>query len=400
MNVKQHWPVKTFASETEKNYDIAISYYKQKRIAFMSFAQQQVIQKMAQFTSQTQSIQELVNQNVEYFSQNILPAWQSIQQSKKSIGQLQSGLKKWKQNTQDINTAISRIQGISTLLNSINPTFPINAIKDGPSFIDQNILTRWIEKTPMKGSSYSGARASAFGEIFESLFTSCLAQGVSDNLQVLKIGSYSTSRSPTSGSKVQGKTDVMMNAGPSLSLATDSTGLTIGKTSTGLSVLLDANEWIDISNGSKYFMNQYVKGPAQALVGVSVKQWLMSEVAHKSGSSSKASMGSSSWTARLIESRWSPLGLKTISWVFDNPLSFTSYTGYIVSKYLVNIIGAYNILMITGDEIAYTEEWLRSLLDRQYVIAHMFRQGQVGKGTVSNAYYVKPGLVVAYKGEY
>lgn len=400
LSVKQYWPVKTFASETEKNYKIAIRYYEQKKQAFFNAAQQQINNSMINTIHNIPSVEQLLNDQVVKFNSEIIPPWTQLQQIKGKRSQLTNALQKWDAITKQANKKLNNCSNLAGLLNTLISSKSFIG-EDTPSSLSTLEVMRWINRSlngQTSNQQLAGDRSAAFGEIFETLFADSFINGTNDILQTLKVGTERTTRSPNSGGLVQGKSDIIFNCGISLQLANDQNGMTVGQSGSSEQVQLDASEWIDISKNGKFFQ-KYMNGNYAGIAGASVKQWNESIVGMKSGASSRATMGNSSFTARLIDSRWSPKGINTISWVFDNQRSFTSYTGYIVSKYLINVIGALNIFMVTGSGATTVDQWLNGLLKRNYVVAHSFGQGVVS-GSERNAFIVKPGLVVAYKGEY
>lgn len=407
--IKSNWPVKTFRSKSEDNYNKAINYYRQKKAAFFGIAIQQQA-KLGQKAGQTIGLSKLIKQNMAAFNKGVADSWSHLYNQKMNQAEIASKLATWNSLTQSMNKQVMNAMELITFVNqlmSTNHALPIDDINlSNISSISMSYINSLIAASvngAMNSMEFGGLRGQVFGEIFENLVADSFQSGLGDVIKVLRIGIANTTRSATGGGSVQGKTDIMLSAKTDITLDKDLQGLTVGKMNTGKTISLDALEWLDLETDGINKFNQYFQKDASRLFGISAKQWTSNIIKHKTGLSSKASFGSSTLTAAMIEQRWSPYGPKTISWVFDNSQNFTAYTGYIVSRYLINIIGVYNGIMALGDKMWFTDDWLEELKAKSWVIAHAFNWGAIQSNKTGRiaekAYNVRKSLVVAYQGK-
>ena len=406
--VKAFWPVQTFRTQADKNYNNAINYYATKKQNFIKA----IAQKKSQISRQMytiDSLDERLTSEIKNFNSTIAKNWEKIYDSKISRAKLESALVEWNKATHIIDenmiSGLGLIQLINQLSLGIAPIIPTNenALSSTSAlsldFLHQ--LVTQVSQETLTNQQYAGVRARALGEIFESLLLICAQEGLGDIFSVFKIGDQHTGFSSVGNKTVQGKSDIMLFV-DNVTLQTNSAGLTVATTNTGEQVLLDALSWWDLETDGISRFNSMLNGTNAGVLGISAKQWNEKIIGHKTGLSSKASFGNSALTEAMIAQRWSPRGPKTISWVFGNAQNFTAYTGYIVSRYLVNIIGAYNGIMAFGNSMYFTSDWLQKIRSQSLMIAHQFKWGAVAskkRGTTADkAYNVTPHLVIAYAG--
>lgn len=406
--IKAYWPVQTFRTQADKNYEAAVKYYKTKKENFIKATAQKKSQISQQMYT-VESLDERLTNEIKNFNSIIAKNWGKIYDSKISRAELESALIEWNKATHIIDENMISGLGLIQLINQLSLGIdPIVPAKDNTlssisalslDFLHQ--LVTQVSQETLTNQQYAGVRARALGEIFESLLLICTQEGLGDIFSVLKIGDKSTGLSSVGNKAIQGKSDIMFFA-DNVRLQTNAAGLTTAITNAGEQILLDALSWWDLETDGISRFNSMLNGTNAGVLGISAKQWNEKIIGHKTGLSSKASFGNSALTEAMIAQRWSPRGPKTISWVFGSAQNFTAYTGYIVSRYLINVIGAYNGIMAFGNSMYFTSDWLEKIRSQSLMIAHQFKWGAVAskkRGTTADkAYNVTPHLVIAYAG--
>lgn len=409
--MKSWWPVKTFASKIDQNYNAAQYYYSQKKELFLNQANSNLINKTNSLIQSTPSIEELLNENMSKINTEFLTNWEQIYNKKFNQSTLNSLISSWQSANKIANNAILNSSQLFSLLSSLSSAAGGKAITpttltSSTSISMQSLLNLINSSVYSNNSSYAGARANVFGEIFEQAILLMMQEGMGNCFSSLtSIGANRVQSATTMGqpmsSWVQGKTDLLM-ANISLDFQNLGKGLLTATTTNQhgiISVPLDGIEWIDLeSKGiSSAFLAQ--KARKMPLAGVSAKQWTESIIGRARASSSKASMGSLALTAQLYNTRQSFTG-KPISWVFKDTNTATLYSGWLVSKYLINVLGLYNIIMATGSQMIFMDQWIENIQKKGYVVSNRIKQGYVQSAknntTTGKAYYATNNLVLAY----
>ena len=199
-------------------------------------------------------------------------------------------------------------------------------------------------------AAVGGARAKLFGEMFEQLMLSVIVNNIGDLMGwVEQLGtgkSYNYSGKVTSG-----KSDIMFAV--EQIEAKSITELIKGKNKkvtklqgNGDSLIeIDAAEAIDLED----------KASVDALTA-------------KYATGERAGIaGATNFTAKYINDR-NPAGIEEH---FKNNETFKAYTAYVLARFLINVIGVYNILVISGSHIELTSSYIERIKRSQLSIMHM-----------------------------
>lgn len=408
--IKSTWPVQTFKSHIDKNYNTAISYYEQKKTFFIASMQGQVIQKFQQLMTSGQSLDELIQQELDRINNEFIQGWQSIYNKKYNLSTLKKLIQQWAKNNQIANSQILTAAQLFNFIDFLSKNAGGKGI--GSHSLSQelssvntismqeltNLINMNLSNSTLAPLQFAGNRGRVLGEIFEQGVGLSFQSGVLSCLNTFKqIGG---NRVQTPFGITQGKTDIIFS---SLNLNfTEIEGVLSAHTNLNgkrIDVPLDGMALFDLEGKNvQEALKLYINNTG-AIGGISAKQWTENIIGMKRASTSRASMGNFALTAQLYNTRWAP-NQKKISWVFDNSNTATLYGGYLASKFLINIIGLYNIFMATGSQVMFTDQWLKDIKNRSYVVSNKLKNGYIESTkdttTKEKAYYAVNGLVLAY----
>ena len=370
---KKPWPIKTFLTEENKNVNEVIDYYYQKIVVFMKLANIQ-LSKQLQMYHGVKSLEELFIQAADTYDKKVSDIWLEIQ--KIPTEQLQSNIQKLNNYTNQLirsgKGTISFAQVLSLLSNSsVNSKNNINT-SNIPGTINiysfQRNLNSFAQAKGLNPQTLGAHRAVTMGQIYEIGVNEMIASNTHQVLNYFATGNQRTKQ--TVKQNLLGKTDGLFTiSGMDIDLSEINSSLQ-GKLSSNTQarniITLEADEIIDLNqNGYNYAIQTYINNPtAAALAGIQNKAWI-----GKSGT-----MGSFAPSANEIRQRttWTPTGEPISKW-FANDGRFGNYTGYVLSKYLISVIGAHNALMATGTHgITPTYLWLWNLYMSGKHLRHTF----------------------------
>lgn len=435
---RNYYPVKTFMTKTKSHYEKAVEYYEAKQETFRTILIQQVNNIGGTYhNAQLQTLQGMFNNETTRLDKTFFKGWSEMYNSHWNPNKLQPALQKFNSATLALSASMMEIDEGVDLINYLN--YSLNGANSSkisaPMYSDLSLsAVRYISSNglntlintytgPIVGKKiqeYNGYKASAFGELFEELLEGGFKGAIGDLLNVLNIGGELTGMnlSGAAGPKyTQGKTDILLSITPVI-IDKDSDGRAIGKTTDAngkpITVTLDADDLIDLDTNDSTTLQEIINKKAE-FAGIGAKQWTLSPILNSrlSASSRKysASMGSFALTRDKANAReyYEEDGEGYITEYFSTANKFTQYTGYLVSKYLINVIGELNIFMAFGDQLMTTSHFLNSLYlkgqqGRRYVIAHKQKRASKGTGKDkggrkkhdSKIYIADSGLVVAY----
>lgn len=365
----KEWPIKTFITEENKNVNETIDYYYQKMVSFVKIANQQLNSQLQQYHN-VNSIEELFQQTADTYDKNVADIWNAIQ--KTSTKELQPKVQELNKYTRELSAAGSRTISFASVLSILTNGSP-NGLPTSyiPGTIDINSFRTNLNSFAHATGSPSniGAhRAVTMGQIYEIGVNEMIADNMRGILKYFATGNKRTRQSLTD--TLPGKTDGLLTInGINIDLKEiDSSlrGKLTGDTKARQTIILEADEVIDSTQlGFEYAIQKYIANPsAAAMIGIQNKGW----------TGTNGTMGSFERSAQEIRSRstWTPSGQPITEW-FANEGRFGNYTGYVLSKYLISVIGAYNALMATGAHgITPTYMWLWNLYMSNKHLRHTF----------------------------
>ena len=371
---REYYVIHTFHSNIPKLVNKAIDYYYEKYMHFMRLADQQFSQNIRALVHDNQDIQSLFQEAFENYETNIGVAWQTLQNQNSS--DLQTNLRTFREQTRQINDSCNNIIGFGAFLRAMAYNENVN-YNEIPGTINLNNLPidQFINTPAENIRQLAGLRSTIFGQIFEDGANSALFDFVNDQLRLLsfyQLGYLSTGNqkallppnAPNKATKIGfGKTDGM------LFVDADCDGGLVehyrdpvknrGRYSTTRrhSIELEASEIYDLSSiepgGDLYqAMKKYIEDPLRGgMLGITDKAWV----------GQTGSMGSFAYSANEINNRPIVRTPGRVSAYFTWYDDFQAYNVYVVAKYLINIIGAYNGIVSTGTQIIPTYNWLFNL---------------------------------------
>lgn len=391
---KNYYIINTFITQTASHTDIAIDYYYDKYLMFIKQLAAQADQQFSSASVAVPSIWQMFEQAYSRYTTNGAPLWRALQsQSTANLRQLASKLNAETQKLVasgqtyiDFQNVLNIMTNTSISSNKLPGTININSINGRlSSFLGSSTLT-----TRQAGSH----RANLFGEIFEQGVGTMFADSFQGLLGYLQVG-RENSWLPNN-TVAQGKTDSMffvdVQTDGGLQQHGQSTYQFRGKypnytTTQQHNIELEASQLFDLSQkGDALARSKYISDSLRGgMMGVSVKSWI----------GQTGSFGSFSTSASEINAR-RPNGISTY---FEDQETFNDYNAYVVSKYLINIIGAYNAILATGDEIMPTYRWLASLYSGERLRRIRHSTMKAAKESASGSgkhFYVSNRLSVSY----
>lgn len=400
--MRKKWPVNTFETVREQNYNQAKSYYLRKKQAIFNSVQLNCFNKLNKMLITIPAIEEIFENSFSDIENRILGGgWSQLYNKKYNQQSLQQAIKTW--NSKNLQLQKSIVNGVSLLqflryLPNMNSSFANVTSTDltnmpGIPSTKLNYIFNSLMQKQLTASTSAGYRASLFGEIIEQLAGSSIQGQIGDLLQFFsQVGTDKVLPSFLQGKSVQGKSDWLFSTMQIQKInLPKSTVLLSGRRV----IPIDAIDLIDIQKGQLQNLSSY---PLE-LGGISVKQWTKNMI-KGTGLSSKASFGNFNISAQIVNKRQIKEGgkPKVISYGFDESRTFDAYTGYVISRYLTNVIGIYNIILVTGSDILFTDQFIDELQSKSQILAHKSKRAELvsrkrGSRDV-NYYEAKSGIVI------
>lgn len=353
--------INTFASQRDNNVESAITYYEQKTNALLSSLENSLVTKMLSKAQSMQSINEVFEEKINEIS-NKMSSLETFMSQKNSGLNVQSKVQEYNMKTQALDKdmlenvdTIAFLKALSSSTMEFDEGIPETIDLSGQSAALQGMA----EAKYQTASAAGGARARIFGEIAEQIILNNLNNGLNEIFSYFQ----QTGKEQTMNwaGLTQGKADGIF-ATMDIKMETLNTGETVGIVDNN-QIFLDLAEALDLEGQDiTTTLNKYLTGGAQRLAGVSIKQW-----ADKNLGSRKATIAHAGYTADLIRSRF-PDG--KISKKFKSKDTFSQYMQYVVSRFLINIIGVYNVLMANASGVSTTANWLRNIYAKGYALQH------------------------------
>ena len=327
-----------YDSQTDRNYQIAINYYNQKTNTILNGLLAQLNQKLIQKGQEPlQSTEQLV-ESMAAGLDNFITQWEQFYNSRPDINKFRSFAQQYnelmRENNQEVEQIVARAQIVKLLIqNEIITADMGDAL---PPTLDFSALQTDIN-TLASGNGNIGNRTNIMSEIFEQ-GGRYFSNSIGDLLNDFVVG---TGRITNAAGK-QIKPDALITMNASLK-----SNLQGAKKTSQLPMAVDLEETlIDLSQiGS---VDDVIKavGLTNEALGMSMKMWT-DKARHQTmgyflsqGDIDRDSIHSQPTTRRL-------------------------YNAYVHSKYLINIIGALNGLIVGGQHgLERTDAFLLSIFNK------------------------------------
>ena len=359
--------INTFTTQRLSNMDVAIQYYRQKTDALLNALASQATRQLGQTLQSIESVEESFNQKLEEISANMgdLEAFYN----KKIKGRdLQRRIAEYQQTNDAVSKGLE--EGFNTIqfLQMLQGNkAPVEVSESGlPETINLSAQAKVLETMAQKGYSSAaaagGARARLVGEITEQVITEMAQSNLQDLFSYIQQSGTVQTRNFSGLS--QGKSDLLI-ATVELDLKDLDTKETVGVVD-HQEIELDLIEAIDLEDkDARRALDIYSQGARGTIGGMTIKQW-----SDKMLGTSSATFAHSSYTMNLVNERYPN---KAISQGFSYKNTFRQYTAYIISKFLINVIGVYNILVGNATGIETTASWLEKLKTQNYMLEHVVK---------------------------
>ena len=359
---KSYYVISTFVSQTPIYVNKAIDYYYEKYKTFINLANQKITSNIIQQNRNVLSISEMLQKAYTTYNTQTSLNWQSLQAQNTAM--LQAKIQQFNQYTKQLAEAGEKSFAFRDFLQQMSYNSTIN-YDEIPGSVNigsiQQLIDSFLNISTESTKALGGARSALFGEIFEQGVNTSILENSKNILGYIQTGN---SKSVLPGGIVgKGKSDGMFF----VDINTDG-GLIKNSTTKGEiavtknnNIELEASQIFDLGNdGLNNALNMYSKenNIRGGMLGITNKSWV-----GKTGS-----FGNFAYSAAQIRSRRLPEG--EISKYFHYQEDFNDYNSYIVSKYLINILGVYNGIVATGDEIMPTYVWLANLYNSFRTIRH------------------------------
>lgn len=373
-----YYIINTFKSETENNYNIAIRYYKLRTKFLLDALQKQIQSQFASEMKEIPNIEELFNEAFANYNANFQPLWESIYSKQYNQEQLASKLEQWKQISQEMEESLQgaayTVKFLEHLANSDGSNFNLQNTSGIDFSTIEKTENRILRREFQKAKSFGGARGRYFGEIFEQGAGLTLQNSLGSLMQILQLGGEKSKSAANLGKITYGKTDYGF-FGFNASIESDgSLGNVIVDQSTGEVIPMEAVEAIDLGEKSiDEILSIYTSGSRGLIAGATMKQWTDAMITNVSRTSG-GSFGRSQLSASYVNKR-QPEGIADN---FSNRIVFEDYTAYAISRFLLNIIGIYNIMVASGSHLSFTHDWLQSMQNSARLV-HTIKDNGNGK---------------------
>ena len=355
-----------YDNETNKNYQAAIAYYNQKTNAILNGLLVQINQKLiSKGQNPLSSTEELIQRMSEGLG-DFIQQWQLFYNSKPDVNKFREFATQYnilmQQNNQDTEQTLSRAQVIKLLIQ--NKIITSDMGDTLPPNLDFSVLQADIN-TLASGDGGLGNRTNIMSEIFEQ-GGRYFANSIGDVLNDFVVG---TGRIVNNRGK-QIKPDALITMNTDLK-----NELNTAERTSELSMAVDLEEnIIDLSQMRS--VDDIIKtvGLSNQALGMTMKMWTQ-KARHKTmgyflsqGDIDRDSIHSQATTRRL-------------------------YNAYVHSKYLINIIGALNGLIVGGEHgLQRTDAYLQALFNQDKGI--MAAEDQLSK---KSGLEIKPRYTKDYR---
>ena len=359
--LSQYYIINTFKSETESNYDAAIHYYRMRTKFLIESLQDRLVSQFSGELTTLPNIDQLFEEAFANYNTSFQPLWESIYSKQYSQSELSAKLKQWQDIVKNMDNSISgaayTVKFLEHLANSDGSNFNLN----NTNGIDFSTISKTEQKIIAeqfaKAKAFGGARGRYFGEIFEQGAGLVLQNSLGSLMNVLQLGGEKSASASNLGRKTYGKTDYGFFGFDVKIESDDQLGNIFVNQSTGETIPMEAIEAIDLGTTSvDQILKEYTSGSRGLIAGATMKQWtddMITNVSRTSG----GSFGRSQLSAAYVNKR-QPDGIADN---FSSRVIFEDYTAYAISRFLLNIIGVYNIMVASGSHIAFTHNWLESM---------------------------------------
>lgn len=376
----QYYIINTFKSETQTNYDAAIRYYRLRTKFLMEALQNQLKQQFVNELDDMINIDELFEEAFSNYNNNFQPLWENIYSQQYNQADLAAKLREWKDLSETMDSHITGAAYTVKFLEYIANSNGSNFNLDNTTGIDFSSIQKTEQKIMREEFStakqFGGARGRYFGEIFEQGAGLALKNSLGSLMNILQLGGEKSVSASNLGRKTYGKTDYGFFGFDATIQEDDKLGNVFVDKSTGEVIPMEAIEAIDLGTQSvEQILAEYTSGSRGLIGGATMKQWtdnMITNVARTSG----GSFGRSQLSAKYVNER-QPKG---ISDNFSERTTFEDYTAYAISRFLLNIIGVYNIMVASGSHISFTHDWLTSMQNSSRLV-HTIKDGGNGKYT-------------------
>ena len=361
-----HYIVNTFITQRETNIDNAISFYSQKTNALLNSLDKQAKNDLTTTVKGIEGITEIFNNKLEQMKAQLSDV-ESFYNKKITGMSIQKQIQEYNKHVQSISDGLD---------NGFNTIQFLNYLQKGggnigtslPQTIDlsseKTALLKMAEGGYKEASAAGGARARIVGEMVEQILLQMVQDNCNDLFATIRqAGSVQTQN--YSGKVTKGKSDLLFSTAKfdfTQLEGTKATGANIGEQT----ITLDLEEAVDLENTDiQTLINEYTSGVKGQMGGMTIKQWTDNVLGKRA-----STIAHSTYTQNLINSRY-PGG--QISQEFASSKNFQLYVTYVVSRFLINIIGAYNILVGNASGIETTASWLQRLKNGGYALQHSFK---------------------------
>ena len=323
-------------------------------------------------------VEYLFKEAFNNYNTNFQPLWESIYSKQYDKTELAIKLEEWQRLSQGLSESLTgaayTVKFLEFIANSNGSNFNLNNTK-GIDFstvkkTEQNIINRKF----ITAKQFGGARGRYFGEIFEQGAGLTLQNSLGSLMNILQLGGEKSVSAANLDRKAYGKTDYGF-FGFDVTVASDKQlGNVLINKSTGEVIPMEAVEEIDLGKMPlEDILNKYTSGSRGLIAGATMKQWtdeMITNVSRTSG----GSFGRSQLSAQYVNKR-QPEG---ISEIFSSRQIFEDYTAYAISRFLLNIIGVYNIIVASGSHVSFTHDWLTSMQNTSRLV-HTIKDSGNGK---------------------
>lgn len=349
---KDWWPVKTFRSQMVIQINRVIEYYYKKAEMFSKAIQKQE-KNFAKNISQMESVITLAEDKAKDIKLNDL--WQNF--NKQDMDILTKKLNDY------ISTRNGYVYSAAEILKSLLPkdsTTTIQELNDITfgSEIDLSELKDILSKLSSyeKGRPQSGAMSVILGEIYEQLavimFKASFEDVLKNFISIDQTGRLKQQSSTKKKNPVSGKADALIYCNDLTFFQkqlTENTKTPILKNSKQIEVQFEADQLIDINKATDY--QKFLRGDNQKVLGVSIKSAIKGTV----------SLGNSGAVFEAISSYLKTIPGEGRFTYYDDAMA---YSAYMTSKYLLNVIGASNAIVVAANNtqgFSWTYQWLTNV---------------------------------------
>lgn len=323
------------------------------------------------------NIEQLFEEAFNNYNTNFQPLWESIYSKQYDQKTLAIKLREWQQLNQNLDENLTgaayTVKFLEHIANSDGSNFNLNNTKGIDFSTIQNTEQKIMDEKFITAKKFGGARGRYFGEIFEQGAGLTFQNSLGSLMNILQIGGEK-SYSAAAGRKTYGKTDYGF-FGFNVDIQTDDKlGKVFVNKDTEEIIPMEAIEVIDLKTQSiDSILTEYTSGSKGLIGGATMKQWtdtMITNVARTSG----GSFGRSQLSAQYVNKR-QPQGIADN---FSTRTTFEDYTAYAISRFLLNVIGVYNIIVASGSHTSFTHDWLTSIKNSSKLV-HTIKNSENGK---------------------